>query len=172
VGAEVRTGEEVVHSGTALAGRSYSAEYRPGQPDPGTLARLSRASGGRGEIRVAGAFDPAGLVTGMGRIPLAGWLLVAAALLWPVDVALRRLALHGAGADAARRLRRRSKRLPRVLADRIAAALPGRSVPMEAEPEAPPPMEAEVPPEPVSAPGTLQRLLERKRGGGTPNGPG
>src|SRR5207244_363909 len=82
-------------SATATANQSYSPEYRPGPTASAALSRLSRLAGGRGAIGPAQSFDVRGLPAGHGRVPLAGWLLLAAALLWPVDVALRRLALHG-----------------------------------------------------------------------------
>jgi Mg-chelatase subunit ChlD len=81
--------------GDVMANLSYSAEYAPGAPDPGLLLRVSELTGGRGEIEPGQAFDPEGLRSGRQRVPLARWLLVAAALLWPLAVALSRLVLRG-----------------------------------------------------------------------------
>ena len=87
-----------VGGGTALANVSYSAEYQPGEPDRALLARVSEVTGGRGEIDPGAAFDPDDLRAGRSRLSLAGWFLLAAALLWPVAIALSRLALAGSPA--------------------------------------------------------------------------
>ena len=143
---------------SGIAIQSYSPEYRPGSSDAALLERVSRLSGGRGVIGAGDAFDKAGLVRGRGRIALAGWLLLLAALAWPVDVALRRLALHGAPVvrRAVRRLSLRRwlrRKVPSIGGDE-------RAVGGVDEPVAPAPVER--PPEPV--PASLARLLERKRG--------
>ena len=78
---------------TAIATRSFAAEYLPGSADPDLMASISRATGGRGEIEAAQAFDPDGLEAGVSRTSFRWWFLLAAALLWPLDVALRRLRL-------------------------------------------------------------------------------
>jgi Mg-chelatase subunit ChlD/uncharacterized membrane protein len=80
---------------TALASLSYSPEYAPGAADPPLLRRVSDLTGGRGEIAAGDAFDPDGLDAGRSRVSLARWFLLAAALLWPIAVALSRLALRG-----------------------------------------------------------------------------
>jgi hypothetical protein len=82
--------------GSALASLSYSPEYEPGESDPSLLLRVSEITSGRGSIRASAAFDPDGLRAGRSRVPLARWFLLAAALLWPVAVALSRLSLRGA----------------------------------------------------------------------------
>jgi len=87
-----------VAGGTALTNVSYGAEYEPGEPDTALLARVSEVTGGRGEIDAAAAFDPDDLRAGRSRVPLAGWLLLAAALAWPLAVALSRLAFAGTAA--------------------------------------------------------------------------
>ena len=138
--------------------QSYSAEYAVGSVDVDGLTRVSSLAGGRGAIEPAAAFDGTGLPVGHGRIFLAGWMLLAAALLWPVAVALSRVALHGSGAAALRKGRRR-------LVDEFTSRLPARPGvdrpprPRRAEPKkvAPPPA-APVPPP------TIDRLLKRKRG--------
>jgi hypothetical protein len=147
VGATVNGPGGPLLSGTAVAIQSYSAEYLPGQPDAASLVRISRLTGGRGAIDATRAFDAGTLPAGRGRIPLAGWLLLAAALLWPVTVALGRLAFHGAAQPrwkqaltAGRRLARR-ERSPTPRKDK-----PGKKGP---DPPTPPP--------------TIDRLLERKR---------
>lgn len=78
---------------TSLATRSFAAEYLPGPSDPDLMASISAATGGRGEIEASQAFDPEGLETGVSRMSFRWWFLLAAALLWPLDVALRRLRL-------------------------------------------------------------------------------
>ncbi len=93
-----------VAGGTALTNVSYSAEYEPGEPDTALLARVSEATGGRGEIEASAAFDPDDLRAGRSRVALAGWFLLAAALLWPIAVALSRLALSGSVARSVGRV--------------------------------------------------------------------
>ena len=78
---------------SAIASRSFAAEYLPGDPDPDLMAGISAATGGRGEITPLQAFDPEGLVAGVSARSFRWWFLLAAALLWPLDVALRRLRL-------------------------------------------------------------------------------
>jgi hypothetical protein len=87
---------------------------------------VSELTSGRGEIKVEQAFDRDGSRAGHKRFPIARWLLLAAALLWPLAVALSRLALRGAvtsrvqyaGASAGYYLRVARSRLP---------GLPGRA---------------------------------------------
>ena len=152
--------------GTALANLSYSPEYLPGKADGALLRRVSQRSEGRGEITPEQAFDKDKLHAGHHRVELARWLLLLAALLWPVAVALSRLVLRGsvagrvryAGASAAWYLKVARTRLP---------GLPAR----KAEAPSPPPRPA--PPAPVAterekveaaAPSaTLGSLLESQR---------
>lgn len=82
---------------STLATRSFAAEYLPGDPDTELMAGLSAATGGRGEIEPSQAFDAEGLEAGVTERHLRWWFLLAAALLWPVDVALRRLRLSRRG---------------------------------------------------------------------------
>jgi Mg-chelatase subunit ChlD len=96
VGAVVTAPDGVVVQGTAVASQSFSEEYEPGDADGSLLQSVSDATGGRGAIRPAQAFDSSDLRAGRSRTPLLGWLLLAAALLWPLAVALSRLALWGA----------------------------------------------------------------------------
>ena len=82
-------GETVVMS--AVATRSFAAEYLPGESDTELMASISSNTGGRGEILSSQAFDPDGLDPGVTEKTYRWWFLLAAALLWPIDVALRRL---------------------------------------------------------------------------------
>jgi Mg-chelatase subunit ChlD len=82
-------GETAVLS--TLATRSFAAEYLPGEPDTDLMASISTSTGGRGEIEASAAFDPEGLEPGVTEERYRWWFLLAAALLWPIDVALRRL---------------------------------------------------------------------------------
>lgn len=82
-------GERAIMS--AIASRSFAAEYLPGDPDSDLMAGISAATGGRGEITPLQAFDPEGLEAGVSARSFRWWFLLAAALLWPLDVALRRL---------------------------------------------------------------------------------
>jgi hypothetical protein len=154
-------------TGTAVAVQSYSAEYQPGQPDPSLLTRISLATGGRGAIAAGQAFNPARLPAGRGRIPLAGWLLLLAALLWPLTVALGRLALHDNGiavpawVTGAVGLGRRGRR--------DAAPRPPPAPRSRRSPRPPPSPrsdseDGEKGPDPPPPPATIDRLLERKRG--------
>ncbi len=150
-------GGETLLSATTTAVQSYSAEYTVGSVDTDALARVSTLSGGRGFIEPAAAFDGEGLTVGHGRVPLAGWMLLAAALLWPVAVALGRVALHGSGAAAFRAGRRR-------LVDEVKSRLPAR--PGVERPPRPvrPPRRRDAPPPAPAPPPTIDRLLKRKRG--------
>ena len=84
-------GESAVMS--AIASRSFAAEYLPGPPDPGLMESISAATEGRGEITAQQAFDSEGLEEGVSDQSFRWWFLLAAAMLWPLDVALRRLRL-------------------------------------------------------------------------------
>ncbi len=84
-------GESAILS--AIASRSFSAEFIPGEPNSSLMANISSATGGRGEIEASQAFDPGGLEDGVINRSLRWWFLFAATLLWPIDVALRRLRL-------------------------------------------------------------------------------
>ena len=93
VGASVADsrGEAAVLS--TLATRSFAAEYLPGSAEADLMTSISTTTGGRGEIAAAEAFDPEGLAEGVTERQFRWWFLLLAALLWPVDVALRRLRL-------------------------------------------------------------------------------
>ncbi len=77
---------------TAAAGyvQPYSAEYLPARGGAELLRRISAAGGGR---VLAGAEGPGGAgAAAPAREPVGlwPWLLLAAALLWPLEIALRR----------------------------------------------------------------------------------
>lgn len=91
VGISIETpgGETAVLS--TLATRSFAAEFLPGEPDADLMASISSSTGGRGEIEASQAFDPEGLPAGVTEKHYRWWFLLVAALLWPIDAALRRL---------------------------------------------------------------------------------
>ena len=80
-----------VATASRLASQPYSNEYRPARADVMGLRRISAASGGRGEITPEAAFRSTNLPAGHSHFRLTGLLLWLAALLFPVDAALRRL---------------------------------------------------------------------------------
>ena len=90
-------GETVVLS--AIANRSFAAEYLPGESNRDLLESVSTSTGGRGEILAEEAFDSEGLPEGITPRQFRWWFLLVAALLWPIDVALRRLRLSGSTED-------------------------------------------------------------------------
>ena len=156
VGAVVNGAGGPLLSASTVAVQSYSAEYAVGKTDPGALDRVSSLSGGRGAIEPAAAFDAGELQAGKGRIPLSGWMLLTAALLWPLAVALSRVALHGSGVAAVRTSGRR-------VAGAVRSRLPAR--PGHERPAPPPRPRRVAPPPPTNAPPpTLERLLKKKRG--------
>lgn len=91
VGVSVDRGDGNPSVLSSVAARSFAAEYLPGEPDPQVLLGISDGTGGRGEIRAEQAFDPEGLEPGVSERWYRWWFLLAAALLWPFDVASRRL---------------------------------------------------------------------------------
>jgi Mg-chelatase subunit ChlD/uncharacterized membrane protein len=168
VGADVAAGGAAVASGSTLANQSYAAEYRPGEADSALMRRISQTTHGRGEITPEEAFAPGNLPAGRSRLGLAGWFLLVAALLWPVAVALSRLALRGAGVAAVREraawlgwaARSARARLPtRPGAD----ARPAPAKPARAEERARAKQAAAAAAK--APPATVGRLLERKRAG-------
>jgi len=134
-------GEPTV-SGTALTARSYSAEYEPGEADTEQLQRIANSTGGRVGIASAMAFDTENLTPGTSWFSLVPWLVLLAALMWPLAVALSRIALRGRDAvfareeqaadrNAALQVRRQAKHVQdqakRDDAQPGAAPVPGRS---------------------------------------------
>lgn len=142
---------------SALASHSYPGEYRAGGSDARTLIDVSRRSGGRGEIVPAEVFAAEGLAVGRGRVPLAAIALALAALLWPIDVALRRLNLHGRRVLPPLKVPRLLRRLPRP-PRRVGTSQRDPGIAPEA-----PPDEPVVPPSEPATATTLGRLLEQKR---------
>ncbi len=78
-------------SATALVTRSYPAEFVPSEPDPEALIALSEATDGRGFITPDQAFDREGLKATDNTRRFRWLWLLGAALLWPLDIAARRL---------------------------------------------------------------------------------
>ena len=115
----------------------YPAEYRETGPDAVMLGQIAAAGGGRA------LSDPAEAVAPPERLAVAGWLaspflLVLAALLWPLEIASRRLSLPSPALGTRFRVR---------------PTPPGSERREDAEPD------------PVRAPAatTADRLIERKR---------
>lgn len=94
VGAAVEAAGEGVLSVSTITNSTFAPEYLPGAPEPEALLRLSELSGGRGAIGPTQAFDVADLAVGTREIDLANWFLLAAILLWPIAIALSRLAVR------------------------------------------------------------------------------
>jgi Ca-activated chloride channel family protein len=171
VGARITAGDSTVLASSTIASQAYSAEYRPGAADPGALAQVAGRTGGRAEVAADAVFDPGTLVAGRARVPLAGWSLLAAALIWPLALALSRLSLRrrvridATGSVGSSRLtdrlgRARGRR-PGVRVGGI--SLPdrgGRARPIEIPEPSPPPTPAGK----GAPPSTLDQLLARKRG--------
>jgi Mg-chelatase subunit ChlD len=86
----LRDGDELLYRETVGAVRSYSPEYQPGPADQTLLREVAAAGGGRYEIAPSNSFDP-DLPTGHRTVEVVSWLVLLAALLLPVDVALRRV---------------------------------------------------------------------------------
>jgi Mg-chelatase subunit ChlD len=162
VGAQVAAADgAAATAGTALATLSYAPEFEPGDPDEAALQRVADATGGRGAIESAQAFDEADLDAGRATVDLAPWFVLAACVLWPLAVALSRLNLRGAAIShgvAVARWRVRSW-IPARPARTTDGTTPTRSAapPRPERPVAPPP-------EPVAPPSTIGTLLDRKRG--------
>ena len=93
IGVNVETPEGDTAVLSTLATRSFAAEYLPGESDADLMASISSNTGGRGEITPDEAFEPEGLEAGVTEKHYRWWFLLIAALLWPVDAALRRLRL-------------------------------------------------------------------------------
>lgn len=151
VGAAVEAAGEGVLSVSTITNSTFAPEYLPGAPDPEAMLRLSDLSGGRGAIEPDEAFDAADLAVGTRAIDLAPWFLLAAILLWPIAIALSRLAVRAPAVS-----------LP-------TPSLPSRPRRREttADPEPPRP-EPAAPPEPET---TVDQLLRRKRRGSSGQDP-
>ncbi len=77
----------------------YSPEFKDLEADEDLLERLAAVTGGKVLASPQEAFSP-GLPPAYGALPLAWWLLMAAAVLLPLDVAVRRLNVRPAEALA------------------------------------------------------------------------
>lgn len=168
-------GDDQRVSGTAMAARSYSAEYRPGAPDRELMTRVASATGGRVDAAPTTAFDLEELTPGRARFSLVPWLLLFAALLWPLAVALSRISIRRgvpfaderAGKRAADRnaaLQVRRRRSEPATPEAPVAARPGDSTPPADDPGAR--ATPSRPPQPTS---TLDALLARKRKAADPD---
>jgi hypothetical protein len=91
VGAAVRNASGTILAMGTTTSSAYAPEYAPGSADPDRLARLALRTSGRVEITPATAFDPVGLAPGSRSTGLRAWLLLVAALAWPLVAALGRL---------------------------------------------------------------------------------
>lgn len=103
------SGGESVRVGTTGLLVPYSPEFAAAGVDEPLLRQVARAAGGKvtDTAAPAAAFAP-DLPPAPGTLPLSPALLVAALLLWPVDIAARRLALtRGDWQAAVAALRRR-----------------------------------------------------------------
>ncbi|HTO01447.1 MAG TPA: VWA domain-containing protein, partial [Microthrixaceae bacterium] len=133
IGATAFEGTSPIASVTGVGELGYSQEYGSAPPDHELLKTASLATKGRGAISPGQVFDPSGLEPGHRSVALRNWLLMLAALLWPIAVAVSRLRF-ATGPDAV--LKR--ERLGRVgaVADAVRSSRPARrSVPNETRPE-------------------------------------
>ena len=92
IGAVVADGDETVWSGVGLTTRSYPAEYAPRPVERDQLEALADLTGGRVDPSPSELFSATGTTPGSRRFELVPWLLLFAALAWPVAVAVSRLA--------------------------------------------------------------------------------
>ena len=116
-----QAGDQTVRGDRTALAVAYSAEYRDPAANPGLLSALVRATGGRLNPEPADVFQTAFRPVRQST-PLYPWLLLLAALLWPLDIAARRLGVGPgpviAGAAAAVRQRlvaRRAVEVPAML---------------------------------------------------------
>lgn len=151
----------------------YSPEFGSNGADPRFMERLAAAGGGKvltgPQMAFARDLPPA-----PGRLPLDQALLLLALLLWPIDIAARRLAITPAEIAKAVRKRRERRRVA-VTGSSASAALgkirERRSAPSPAEaptrPAAQPPPKPKAEPKPVDRAegegGFTDRLLAAKR---------
>lgn len=126
VGATVTDNDGAIAlSSSTLASNSYPAEYVPGNADPAFLGRLATTTGGRTDVTPAQVWDANGLAAGHRLISLLVWLLLAAALLWPLAVVLSRLSVRGATATGARHGAGNTARKLRALVPKLGGPDPG-----------------------------------------------
>ncbi len=91
VGSSVQADGQPALTGSALTARSYSDEYRLFSDDANTLAAVADTTGGRESIETTQAFDRADLAAGVERFAFDKWLLLFAALCWPLAVVVSRV---------------------------------------------------------------------------------
>lgn len=86
------SGNQIVRSESTGVVVSYPAEYRNFGINDSNLAAIAAVTGGRVLHDPAEAYDRAGVdFAGEEAIPLWPWLLLLATILFPIDVAIRRL---------------------------------------------------------------------------------
>jgi Ca-activated chloride channel family protein len=187
ISVDVSAGGSPLYRETIGSVRSYSAEYRGGGPNEKgetLLQEIAKATRGRFGIDPKRAFDT-DLPSGSREIEIAPWLLLAAALLLPLDIALRRVVITREDLSEARAwrpswLRRtaiRSDRMDRILrakyrvrqaeaAPADIAGLPDKETVLPSEistVRAPEPVMDDSAPKPSDAAGGAAELLRRKR---------
>jgi len=95
VGATVTDGDgETVLSSSTLGTNSYPAEFVPGATDEAFLQRVADATGGTLGVSAVGVWDRSGLPAGVRAMRLLPWLVLVAALTWPLAVLLSRVRLR------------------------------------------------------------------------------
>jgi len=178
VGVSLHADGEPTATAVTTANRSYSDEFRPGEPREQLLRELSAATGGRLGPAPENAFDAAGLTAGRRVTELTSWLLAFALAALLVAIAVSRLSFRGTLPTAAVATRSRE------LFDRMKAAAPMEETRSRSGPDSPSVTTRieshagerrggeEASTEPSSEPdqaaaedSTLGRLLDRKRRG-------
>lgn len=122
VTADVTSGDTAVYRDTVGAVRAYSGEYAPGEANTTLLGDLVATTRGRLNPTAEQVFDP-NLPAGRRRVEIWTWLALIAAILLPLDVALRRVIVTKEDLAEARALRPpwlqkaavRSERMDRLL---------------------------------------------------------
>ncbi|HYF94527.1 MAG TPA: glutamine amidotransferase [Symbiobacteriaceae bacterium] len=168
------TKRQSVQLGETFVVAPYSPEFATGAADPAFMQRLAKAGGGAVLTDAAAAFAK-NLPKAPGRLPLDHALLVLALLLWPVDIAMRRLAVTPVEVAAAlRRRRERQARAPATAAGAAvqklrerraerAAAPPPPQTPVATPPAAAEPVAEQRPVQPKEEGLFTQRLLDARR---------
>ncbi|HLN64017.1 MAG TPA: hypothetical protein VK464_21070, partial [Symbiobacteriaceae bacterium] len=168
------TKRQSVQLGETFLVAPYSPEFATGGADPGFMKGLAKAGGGQEVTDPKTAFAR-NLPPAPGRLPLDQALLMLALLLWPLDIALRRLAVNLKDvAEAVKRRRNRVEAAPETAAGMALGRLrERRAAAKQVERPAEPQVERRVerpagqPQEPSAAPAGdgpfTQRLLDAKR---------
>lgn len=100
--------------GSAITSVSYSAEYRPGEPDQAALARLSELSGGNGPIEPREAFAGASLLNTDRPVALTPVFLTVAGIAFLGAIAMSMLRFGQASLGLRRGSRVRPARITAV----------------------------------------------------------